>query len=49
MEAEANKAAGKYNNASIDAQMEVYRNDGMTPFSETKMPIISGERGGVDG
>ncbi|CAI5514664.1 unnamed protein product [Closterium sp. Naga37s-1] len=41
VEAEANKAAGKYRNASIDEQMEVYRSDGMTPFSEDKMPIIS--------
>ncbi|CAI5982358.1 unnamed protein product [Closterium sp. NIES-65] len=41
VEAEANKAAGKYRNASIDEQMKVYRSDGMTPFSEDKMPIIS--------
>ncbi|CAI5470577.1 unnamed protein product [Closterium sp. Yama58-4] len=41
VEAEANKAAGKYRNASIDEQMEAYRSDGMTPFSEDKMPIIS--------
>ncbi|KAM0063349.1 hypothetical protein Hdeb2414_s0003g00089911 [Helianthus debilis subsp. tardiflorus] len=40
-EAEANKAAGKYNNASIDYQINFYRNEGLTPYSEAKLPIIS--------
>eukprot|EP00850_Spirogloea_muscicola_P003194 SM000013S26363 [mRNA] locus=s13:16296:20700:+ [translate_table: standard] len=40
-EAEANKAAGKYDNASIDLQVGTYRNDGMTPYTEAKLPIIS--------
>lgn len=42
VEAEANKAAGKYDNASIDYQMEFYRNEGLTPYSEAKLPITSG-------
>ncbi|XP_044472914.1 probable hexosyltransferase MUCI70 [Mangifera indica] len=41
VEAEANKAAGKYDNASIDYQMEFYRNEGLTPYSEAKLPITS--------
>ncbi|KAJ7968566.1 Inner membrane protein oxaA [Quillaja saponaria] len=41
MEAEANKAAGKYDNASIDFQIEFYKNEGLTPYSEAKLPIIS--------
>ncbi|GBG68982.1 hypothetical protein CBR_g3681 [Chara braunii] len=41
VEAEANKAAGKYDNASIDRQMEAYRSDGMTPYSDAKFPIVS--------
>ncbi|KAK9049034.1 hypothetical protein SSX86_031998 [Deinandra increscens subsp. villosa] len=40
-EAEANKAAGKYDNASIDYQINFYRNEGLTPYSEAKLPIIS--------
>lgn len=40
-EAEANKAAGKYDNASIDYQIDFYRNEGLTPYSEAKLPIIS--------
>ncbi|KAJ0103707.1 hypothetical protein Patl1_04673 [Pistacia atlantica] len=41
VEAEANKAAGKYDNATIDYQMEFYRNEGLTPYSEAKLPITS--------
>ncbi|XP_044477697.1 probable hexosyltransferase MUCI70 [Mangifera indica] len=41
VEAEANKAAGKYDNASIDYQIEFYRNEGLTPYSEAKLPITS--------
>ncbi|PKI79494.1 hypothetical protein CRG98_000125 [Punica granatum] len=41
-EAEANKAAGKYDNASIDFQIEFYKNEGLTPYSEAKLPITSG-------
>ncbi|KAK4787563.1 hypothetical protein SAY86_011396 [Trapa natans] len=41
VEAEANKAAGKYDNASIDFQVEFYRNEGLTPYSEAKLPITS--------
>lgn len=40
-EAEANKAAGKYDNASIDYQIDFYRNEGLTPYSEAKLPITS--------
>lgn len=40
-EAEANKAAGKYDNASIDYQIDFYRNEGLTPYSDAKLPIIS--------
>lgn len=40
-EAEANKAAGKYNNASIDYQVDFYKNEGLTPYSEAKLPITS--------
>ncbi|KAL2632706.1 hypothetical protein R1flu_004185 [Riccia fluitans] len=40
-EAEANKAAGKYDNATIDAQVEFYRNEGMTPYSRAKLPLVS--------
>jgi hypothetical protein len=42
IEAEANKAAGKYENASIDFQVEFYKKEGLTPYSEAKFPIISG-------
>ncbi|KAI4299386.1 hypothetical protein L6164_032852 [Bauhinia variegata] len=41
VEAEANKAAGKYDNASIDFQIEFYKNEGLTPYTEEKLPIIS--------
>lgn len=40
-EAEANKAAGKYDNVSIDYQIEFYKNEGLTPYSEAKLPITS--------
>ncbi|XP_014519182.1 uncharacterized protein LOC106776291 [Vigna radiata var. radiata] len=40
-EAEANKAAGKYDNASIDFQIEFYKNEGLTPYTEAKLPLIS--------
>lgn len=42
VEAEANKAAKKYDNASIDFQIEFYKNEGLTPYSEAKLPITSG-------
>uniref|UniRef100_A0ACD5T880 Uncharacterized protein n=1 Tax=Avena sativa TaxID=4498 RepID=A0ACD5T880_AVESA len=40
-EAEANKAAGKYDNASIDEQIDFYRDEGLTPYSTAKLPITS--------
>ncbi|XP_074565680.1 putative hexosyltransferase MUCI70 isoform X1 [Curcuma longa] len=40
-EAEANKAAGKYDNASIDHQIEFYKKEGLTPYSLSKLPITS--------
>ncbi|KAK6149917.1 hypothetical protein DH2020_017442 [Rehmannia glutinosa] len=40
-EAEANKAAGKYENASIDFQIEFYKKEGLTPYSVAKLPITS--------
>ncbi|KAL8460438.1 hypothetical protein ACS0TY_032104 [Phlomoides rotata] len=40
-EAEANKAAGKYDNASIDFQIEFYKKEGLTPYSSAKLPITS--------
>lgn len=42
VEAEANKAGGKYDNGSIDFQVEFYRREGLTPYSEAKLPITSG-------
>ncbi|KAF3610467.1 hypothetical protein DY000_02047211 [Brassica cretica] len=41
VEAEANKAAGKYDNASIDFQVEFYKKEGLTPYSVAKLPITS--------
>ncbi|KAK4271562.1 hypothetical protein QN277_020239 [Acacia crassicarpa] len=41
VEAEANKAAGKYDNASIDFQIEFYKKEGLTPYTRAKLPIIS--------
>ncbi|XP_042453591.1 probable hexosyltransferase MUCI70 isoform X1 [Zingiber officinale] len=40
-EAEANRAAGKYDNASIDFQIEFYKKEGLTPYSSSKLPITS--------
>ncbi|OAY78678.1 hypothetical protein ACMD2_02187 [Ananas comosus] len=40
-EAEANKAAGKYENASIDYQIEFYKSEGLTHYSPAKLPITS--------
>ncbi|KAL6999513.1 hypothetical protein U1Q18_000673 [Sarracenia purpurea var. burkii] len=40
-EAEANKAAGKYDNASINHQVEFYKMEGLTPYSRAKLPITS--------
>ncbi|KAG2241955.1 hypothetical protein Bca52824_096202 [Brassica carinata] len=41
VEAEANKAAGKYANASIDFQVDFYKKEGLTPYSTAKLPITS--------
>lgn len=41
-EAEANRAAGKYDNVSIDRQIEFYRKEGLKPYSKAKLPITSG-------
>ncbi|CAA0825285.1 Protein of unknown function (DUF616 [Striga hermonthica] len=40
-EAEANKAAGKYDNSSINFQVEFYKKEGLTPYSSAKLPITS--------
>ncbi|KAJ4975219.1 hypothetical protein NE237_000325 [Protea cynaroides] len=40
-EAKANKAAGKYDNTSIDFQVEFYKREGLTPYTEAKLPITS--------
>ncbi|KAJ9153585.1 hypothetical protein P3X46_027011 [Hevea brasiliensis] len=40
-EAEANKAAGKYDNTSIDYQIEFYIREGLTPYTNAKFPITS--------
>ncbi|KAJ4749679.1 transmembrane protein (DUF616) [Rhynchospora pubera] len=40
-EAEANKAAGKYDNASIDYQIEFYKREGLTHYSSAKLPFTS--------
>ncbi|XP_068639185.1 probable hexosyltransferase MUCI70 [Aristolochia californica] len=40
-EAEANKAAGKYVNSSIDAQIEFYKKEGLTAYTPAKLPITS--------
>ncbi|KAG8364938.1 hypothetical protein BUALT_Bualt18G0050700 [Buddleja alternifolia] len=40
-EAEANKAGGKYDNVSIDNQIEFYRKEGLTPYTTAKLPITS--------
>ncbi|XP_012573115.1 probable hexosyltransferase MUCI70 [Cicer arietinum] len=42
VEAEANKVAGKYENASIDHQVQFYQDhDGLTHYSRAKLPITS--------
>ncbi|KAK2361183.1 putative hexosyltransferase MUCI70 [Trifolium repens] len=41
VEAEANKAAAKYDNASIDSKIEFYKKEGFTPYTEAKLPLIS--------
>ncbi|KAJ8531555.1 hypothetical protein K7X08_026989 [Anisodus acutangulus] len=41
VEAEANKVAAKFDNASIDFQVEFYKKEGMTPYSRAKLPITS--------
>ncbi|KAH7315082.1 hypothetical protein KP509_21G033000 [Ceratopteris richardii] len=40
-EAEANKAAGKYDNASIDAQIEFYQREGIKHFNMSMSPFRS--------
>ncbi|GLT82867.1 hypothetical protein SLE2022_012000 [Rubroshorea leprosula] len=40
-EAEANKAAGKFDNASINFQVDFYKKEGLTQYSEAKLPITS--------
>ncbi|XP_073026355.1 probable hexosyltransferase MUCI70 [Primulina eburnea] len=40
-EAEANKAAGKYDNTSIDHQIDYYKKEGLTPYTLDKLPITS--------
>lgn len=42
VEAEANKVAGKYDNASIDFQVNFYKKEGLEPYSAAKLPITSG-------
>lgn len=41
-EAEANKAAGKYDNTSIDYQIEFDKREGLTSYYSAKFPITSG-------
>ncbi|CAM8979577.1 unnamed protein product [Rhodiola kirilowii] len=41
VEAEANKAAGKYDNSSIDFQIDFYKREGLTPYTSAKLPITS--------
>lgn len=41
-EAEANKAGMKYDNSSIDHQIEFYKMEGLTPYTTAKLPITSG-------
>ncbi|XLR58518.1 hypothetical protein S83_009190 [Arachis hypogaea] len=42
VEAEANKDAKKYDNASINFQIEFYKREGLTPYTEAKLPLTSG-------
>uniref|UniRef100_A0A7N0RF34 TOD1/MUCI70 glycosyltransferase-like domain-containing protein n=1 Tax=Kalanchoe fedtschenkoi TaxID=63787 RepID=A0A7N0RF34_KALFE len=41
VEAEANKAAGKYDNSSIDFQIVFYNKEGLTPYTSAKLPLTS--------
>ncbi|KAK9056298.1 hypothetical protein SSX86_027388 [Deinandra increscens subsp. villosa] len=41
LEAEANKVAAKYDNASIDFQIDFYKKEGLTPYSSAKLPTRS--------
>ncbi|XP_068311302.1 probable hexosyltransferase MUCI70 [Pyrus communis] len=41
VEAEANKAAGKYDNSTINEQIDFYIKEGLQPYSEAKFPITS--------
>ncbi|CAN4078932.1 unnamed protein product [Withania somnifera] len=41
VEAEANKAASKFDNASIDFQVDFYKKEGLTPYTRAKLPITS--------
>lgn len=41
-EAEANKAAGKYDNSTINEQIDFYIKEGLQLYSEAKFPITSG-------
>ncbi|EPS72533.1 hypothetical protein M569_02220, partial [Genlisea aurea] len=41
LEAEANKAAAKYDNGSIDFQIEFYKKEGLTSYSDAKLPVTS--------
>ncbi|KAK4368371.1 hypothetical protein RND71_012163 [Anisodus tanguticus] len=41
VEAEANKIAAKFDNASIEFQVEFYKNEGLTPYTRAKLPITS--------
>ncbi|KAF5811944.1 putative ceramidase [Helianthus annuus] len=41
LEAEANKVAAKYDNASIDFQIDFYKKEGLTHYSSAKLPIKS--------
>lgn len=40
-EAEANKAAGKYDNSTINEQIDFYIKEGLQPYSVAKFPITS--------
>lgn len=49
VEAEANKVAGKYENASIDHQIQFYQyHDGLTHYTRAKLPITSGKKYNFD-
>ncbi|XP_076904428.1 O-fucosyltransferase 20-like [Bidens hawaiensis] len=42
-EAEANKVAAKYDNASIDFRIDFYKKEGLTLYTSAKLPIRSGD------